>query len=70
MPCSSIKMRPIPKKALDDVVVNERRKFQCEVRTDISHTVMTRGQHEEVLTIPVFIKGVTSCITMRKPTQD
>jgi hypothetical protein len=55
---------------LNDVVVNATPKFQCEVPTDLSHTVMVMGHHEEVLIIPMFKKGVTSCFTMQKPTWD
>jgi hypothetical protein len=46
---------------LNDVVVHDTPKFQCEVLNDLSHTIMVRGKYEEVLNIPMFIKGVTSC---------
>jgi hypothetical protein len=44
---------------LNDVVVNDTPKFQFEVPTNLLYTVTVRMQHEEILTIPMFIKGVT-----------
>jgi hypothetical protein len=54
----------------NDIVVNETPKFQCEVPNVLLHTVTVRGQYDEVLNVPMFIKGATPYITMGKHTQD
>jgi hypothetical protein len=62
---NSMKMR------LNDVVVNETRKFQCANPTHISHTITVKGynMNDEII-IPLDLRGVVSCFTMRKTTQE
>jgi hypothetical protein len=53
---------------LHGVVVNETHRFQCESPTESSHYVVVQGVNgDETITIPLFLKGVTSCMTTRKP---
>jgi hypothetical protein len=52
---------------LNYVVVNETPTFLCEVSTNFLHTVMVSRNHDGVLTIPIFIKGVMLCSTAQKP---
>jgi hypothetical protein len=54
---------------LNDVVVNEMPKFQCDNPTNLSHTVTVKGENlNDELAIPLDLCGVVSCLTMRKPT--
>jgi hypothetical protein len=55
---------------LNYVMVNDPLTFQYEVATNHSHIITIGGQYKEVLAIPMFIKGVTSCFTTRKPNRD
>jgi hypothetical protein len=56
------------KMRLDGVIVNETPRFQCEIPTESSYSVVVRGvSGDETITIPLFLKGVTSCMTTRKP---
>jgi hypothetical protein len=55
---------------LNGVVVNETPRFQCETPDEFSHSVVVMNVNgDETITIPLFLKGVTSCMTTRKPTQ-
>jgi hypothetical protein len=55
---------------LHGVVVNETPRFQCEIIIESSHSVVVQGvSGDETITIPLFLKGVTSCMTTRKPTK-
>jgi hypothetical protein len=61
----TIKMR------LHDVVVNETPKIQCLEPTELSHTLIMRGDDvEEVLVIPLELDGVVSCFPRFKPSQE
>jgi hypothetical protein len=56
---------------LNDVVVNETPKFQCANPTNISHTITVKGENmNDELIIPLDLRGVVSCFTIRKPTQE
>jgi hypothetical protein len=56
---------------LNDVVVNETPKFQCANPTNISHTITVKGENmNDELIIPLDLRGVVSCFTTRKPTQE
>jgi hypothetical protein len=56
---------------LHDVVVNETPKFQCLEATQLSHTISVSSDNvDEVLIIPLDLKGVVSCFTTFKPSQD
>jgi hypothetical protein len=55
---------------LNGVVVKETPRFQCESPTESSHSVVVRGvSGDETITIPLFLKGVTSFMMTRKPTK-
>jgi hypothetical protein len=55
---------------LNGVIVNETPRFQCESPTKLSHSVVVLGVNgDETITIPLFLKGVTSCMMSRKPTK-
>jgi hypothetical protein len=56
---------------LNDVVVNETPKFQCDSPTNISHTITVKGEKmNDELVIPLDLRGVVSCFTTRNPTQE
>jgi hypothetical protein len=56
---------------LNDVVVNETPKFQCANPTNLSHTITVKGDNmNDELVIPLDLRGVVSCFTMIKPTQE
>jgi hypothetical protein len=56
---------------LNDVVVNENPKFQCQEPTELSHTISVRGDDvDEVLSIPFELNGVVSCCPTLKPSQE
>jgi hypothetical protein len=56
---------------LNDVVVNETPKFQCANPTNLSHTITVKGENmNDDLIIPLDLRVVVSCFTMRKPTQE
>jgi hypothetical protein len=56
---------------LNDVVVNETPKFQCANPTNLSHTITVEGENmNDELIIPLDLRGVVSCFTTRKPTQE
>jgi hypothetical protein len=56
---------------LNDVVVNETPKFQCDNPTNLSHTITVKGENmNDELIIPLDLLGVMSCFTARKPTQE
>jgi hypothetical protein len=56
---------------LNDVVVNETPKFQCANPTNLSHTITVKGENmKDELIIPLDLRGVVSCFTTRKPTQE
>jgi hypothetical protein len=55
---------------LHGVVVNETPRLQCESPTESLHSVVVRVvSGDETITIPLFLKCVTSCMTTRKPTK-
>jgi hypothetical protein len=52
---------------LHGVVVNETPRLQCESPTESSHSVVARGVSvDETITMPLFLKGLTSCMTTGK----
>jgi hypothetical protein len=56
---------------LNDFVVNETPKFQCANPTNLSHTITVKGENmNDELVIPLDLRGVVSCFTTRKPTQE
>jgi hypothetical protein len=56
---------------LHDVVVNETPKFQCFKPTDLSYSIIVRGDDvENVLVIPLELHGVVSCSPTFKPSQE
>jgi hypothetical protein len=56
---------------LHDVVVNETPKFQCLKPTNLSHSIMGRGDNVgEVLVIPLDLHDVVSCFPNFKPPQE
>jgi hypothetical protein len=56
---------------LNDAVVNETPKFQCANPTDLSHTITFKGEDlNDELVITLELRGVVSCFTTRKPTQE
>jgi hypothetical protein len=56
---------------LNDVVVNETPKFQFANPTNLSHTITVKGENmNDELIIPLELRGVVSCFTTRKPTQE
>jgi hypothetical protein len=56
---------------LNNVVVNETPKFQCANPTNIWHTITVKGDNmNDELIIPLDLRGVVSCFTTRKPTQE
>jgi hypothetical protein len=56
---------------LNDVVVNETPKFQCANPTNLSHTITFKAEDlNDELVIPLDLRGVVSCFTIRKPTQE
>jgi hypothetical protein len=56
---------------LNDGVVSEMPKFQCSNPTNLSHTITVKGENmNDELIIPLDLRGVVSCFTMRKPTQE
>jgi hypothetical protein len=55
---------------LHDVIVNETPKFQFLHLTNLSHSIIVRGDNvDDVLVIPLELHGVVSCFTTFKPTQ-
>jgi hypothetical protein len=56
---------------LNDVVVNETTKLQCDNPTNFSHTITVKRENmNDELVIPLDLRGVVSCFTTRKPTQE
>jgi hypothetical protein len=56
---------------LNDVVVNETPTFYCANPTNLSHTITVKGEDlNDELIIPLDLRGVVSCFTTRKPTQE
>jgi hypothetical protein len=56
---------------LNDVVVNETPKFQCARPTNLYHTITVKGENmNDELVTPLNLRGVVSCFTTRKPTQE
>jgi hypothetical protein len=56
---------------LHDVVVNQTPKFQCANPTNLYHTITVKGENmNDELVIPLDLRGVVSCFTMRKPMQE
>jgi hypothetical protein len=56
---------------LNDVVVNEMPKFQCSYPANISHIITVKGENmNDELIITLDLRGVVSCFTTRKPTQE
>jgi hypothetical protein len=56
---------------LNDVVINETPKFQCDTPTNLSHTMTVKGENMiDELIIPLDLRGVVSCFTTRNPTQE
>jgi hypothetical protein len=56
---------------LNDFVVNETPKFQCANPTNLSHTITVKGDNmNDELIIPLDLRGVVSCFTNKKPTQE
>jgi hypothetical protein len=56
---------------LNDVVVKETPKFQCANPTNLYHTITVKGENmNDELIIPLDLRGVASCFTTRKPTQE
>jgi hypothetical protein len=56
---------------LNDVVVNETPKFKCVNPTNLYHTITVKGENmNDELIIPLDLRGVVSCFTTRKPTQE
>jgi hypothetical protein len=48
---------------LNDVVVNESTKFQCQEPTEPSHTILMRGNDvDEVSIIPLELNGLVYCL--------
>jgi hypothetical protein len=55
---------------LNDVVVNERPKFQCANPTNISLIITVKGESmNNELIMPLDLRSVVYCLTTRKPTQ-
>ena len=55
---------------LHDVIVNETPKFQSLHPTKQSHSISVRGDHvDDVLLIPLELRGVVSCFPTFKPSQ-
>jgi hypothetical protein len=58
-------------KRLNDVVVNERPKFQWYNPTNLYHTITVKGDNmNDELIIPLDLRGLVSCFTTIKPTQE
>jgi hypothetical protein len=56
---------------LNDVVVNEMPKFQCANPANLSHSIIVKGEDlNDELVIPLDLRGVVSCFTTIKPTQE
>jgi hypothetical protein len=56
---------------LNDVVVNKTPKFQGASPTNLSHTITAKGENmNDELIIPLDLRGMVSCFTTRKPTQE
>jgi hypothetical protein len=56
---------------LNDVVVNETPKFQSASPTNLSHTITVKGDNmNDELVVPLDLRGMVSCFTTRKPTQE
>jgi hypothetical protein len=56
---------------MNDVVVNEKPKFQCANPKNLSHTITVMGEDlNKELVIPLDLRGVVYCFTTRKPTQE
>jgi hypothetical protein len=56
---------------LNDVVLNETPKLQCANPTNLSHTITVKGENmNDELIIPLDLRGVVSCFTTIKPTQE
>jgi hypothetical protein len=56
---------------LNDVLSNETPKFQFDNPTNLSHTITVKREnmHDELI-IPLDLRGVVSCFTTTKPTQE
>jgi hypothetical protein len=51
-------------------IVNETPKFQSLSPTNLSHSIIVRGDNvDDVLVIPLELHGVMSCFPTSKPTQ-
>jgi hypothetical protein len=56
---------------LNDVVVNETPKFQCDNPTNLSHTITVEVENiNDDLVIPLDVRGMVSCFTTINPTQE
>jgi hypothetical protein len=56
---------------LNDVVVNETPHIQFANPTDLSHTITVKGENmNDGIFIPLDLRGVVSCFTIIKPTQE
>jgi hypothetical protein len=56
---------------LNDVVVNETSTFQCDSPRNISHTITVKEENiNDELVIPLDLRGVVSCFTIRNPTKE
>jgi hypothetical protein len=56
---------------INDDVVNETPKFQCANPTNLSHTITVKIENmNDELIIPLDLRGVVSCFTTIKPTQE
>jgi hypothetical protein len=56
---------------LNDGVVNETPKFQCANPKNLYNTITVKGYNmNDEMTLPLDLRGVMSCFTMRKPTQE
>jgi hypothetical protein len=56
---------------MNDVVVNKTPKFQCANPTNLSHTITVTGENmNDELIVTLDLRGVVSCFTTRKPTQE
>ena len=58
---------------MNDIAIDERPKFLTESPTNLTHAILIPGNAEEgidPLTIPLDLRGLTSCFPTRKPTAD
>jgi hypothetical protein len=55
---------------LHDVIVNETPKFQSFNLTNLSQSIITRGDNvDDILIIPLELHGMVPCFPAFKPTQ-